>query len=631
MPQAHPRINDFAFKLANVNGTGSASANGLLMQAIFRMGIPVSGKNLFPSNIQGLPTWYEIRVNKDGRTARALEYDLIVAMNAQTYARDVKEVRSGGYLLFDSTWPLAEAILRPDVTFLGVPFAQLCIENFREPRERTLMKNIAYTGSLIALLEIELEVVEALLQETYGKKKALLESNHKALKLGYDYARQNFTCPLPFRVQRMDANADKILIDGNTATALGALYAGCTVAAWYPITPATSVMESFRNLCEVYRKDPQTGKNNFAILQAEDELAAIGIVIGASWAGARAFTSTAGPGVSLMNEFLGLAYYAEIPAVLVDVQRVGPSTGMPTRTQQADVLSCAYASHGDTKHILLFPANPAECFEFAVQSFDLAEKFQTPVIMLSDLDIGMNDWVVPRLTWNDSYKPERGRVLSPEQIEKLGHFHRYADEDEYFVTPRTLPGFSAKGAYLTRGSGHNRLGGYTELPEEYQEVVDRLAEKHRAAAPFMPAPVIDVARTSKRNGKGKGKAPFSLVTLGGCDAAVREALDLLAERGIHADYMRIRGFPFGADVEAFLNDHDVNYVVEQNRDHQLKSLIALETSVPKEKLRSLLYYGGFPLSAGQVVDGVLAASGAAGRESARGREGVARIPSRAKG
>lgn len=606
MPQAHPSVNDFAFKLANVNGTGSASANGLLMQAIFRMGIPVSGKNLFPSNIQGLPTWYEIRVNKDGRTARALEYDLIVAMNAQTYARDVTEVRSGGYLLFDSTWPLAEAMLRPDVTFLGVPFAQLCIEHFREPRERTLMKNIAYTGSLIALLEIELSVVEELLQETYGRKKALLESNHKALKLGYDFARQHFACPLPFRVQKMDANADKILIDGNTATALGALYAGCTVAAWYPITPSTSVMESFKALCERYRKDPRTGKNNFTILQAEDELAAIGIVIGANWAGARAFTSTSGPGVSLMSEFLGLAYYAEIPAVLVDVQRVGPSTGMPTRTQQADLLSCAYASHGDTKHILLFPANPAECFEFAVKSFDLAEKFQTPVIMLSDLDIGMNDWVVPRLTWNDSYRPERGRVLSPEQIEKLGHFHRYADEDEYFVTPRTLPGFSPKGAYFTRGSGHNRLGGYTELPEEYQAVVDRLAEKHRAAAAFMPPPVIEMSRSS--NGKGNAGARFSIVTLGGCDAAVREALDLLAERGIHGDYMRIRGFPFGADVEAFLNAHDANYIVEQNRDHQLKSLIALETGVPKEKLDSLLYYGGFPLSAGQVVEGFLAAT-----------------------
>ena len=627
MPQADARVNDFAFKLANVNGTGSASANGLLMQAIFRMGIPVSGKNLFPSNIQGLPTWYEIRVNKDGRTARALDYDLIVAMNAQTYARDIKEAPPGGYVLFDSTWPLDQSLRRDDVAFLGVPFAHLCVENFKEPRERILMKNIAYAGSLIALLDIEMSVVEELLLETFGKKKTLLDSNHKALKLGYDYARENFDCPLPFRLERMDANGDKILIDGNTATALGALYAGCTVAAWYPITPATSVMESFKSLCERYRKDPQTGKNNFAILQAEDELAAIGMVIGASWAGARAFTSTAGPGVSLMNEFLGLAYYAEIPAVLVDVQRVGPSTGMPTRTQQADLLSCAYASHGDTKHILLFPANPAECFELAVTSFDMAERFQTPVILMSDLDIGMNDWVVPRLTWSDSYKPERGRVLSPEQIETLGHFHRYADEDEFFVTPRTLPGVSAKGAYLTRGSGHNRLGGYTELPEEYQAVVDRLAQKHRAAAQFVPKPIVDVSR----HGKGKGKAkPFSFVTLGGCDAAVREALDLLAEEGIFGDYMRIRGFPFGDEVEEFLNAHGINYIIEQNRDHQLKSLILLETNVPKGKLQSLLYYGGFPLSAGLVVEGYLTAIGKPGA-AARGLGGIHEALSGAEG
>ena len=629
MPQASAGVNDFAFKLANVNGTGSASANGLLMQAIFRMGIPVSGKNLFPSNIQGLPTWYEIRVNKEGRTSRALEYDLIVAMNAQTYARDIKEVRPGGYVLFDSTWPLDKGLLRQDVTFLGVPFAQLCIQHFRESRERILMKNIAYAGSLIALLDIELSVVEELLQETFSKKKALLESNYKALKLGYDFAKQNFECPLAFRLQRMNANSDKILIDGNTATALGALYAGCTVAAWYPITPATSVMESFKSLCERYRKDPQTGKNNFAILQAEDELAAIGMVIGAGWAGARAFTSTAGPGVSLMNEFLGLAYYAEIPAVLVDVQRVGPSTGMPTRTQQADLLLCAYASHGDTKHILLFPADPAECFEFAVKSFDLAEKFQTPVILMSDLDIGMNDWVVPRFSWDNSYRPERGRVLSPEQIEKLGHFHRYSDEDEYFVTPRTLPGVSPKGAYLTRGSGHNRLGGYTELPEEYQAVVDRLAEKHRAAAPFIPPPIIELSRSPR--GRGKRKASLSLVTLGGCDAAVREALDLLSEKGVNGDYMRIRGFPFGAEVETFLNTHDVNYIVEQNRDHQLKSLITLETSVPKDKLESLLFYGGFPLSAGQVVEGVLSAMGKADAETVRGLGGMPEALSGAEG
>jgi len=629
MPEAEPRVNDFAFKLANVNGTGSASANGLLMQAIFRMGIPVSGKNLFPSNIQGLPTWYEVRVNKDGRTARALDYDLIVAMNAQTYARDIKEVRPGGYLLYDSSWPLDKGLGRPDVTFLGVPFARLCVEHFQEPRERILMKNIAYTGALIALLDIELNVAEELLQETFSKKKALLDSNYKALKLGYDFAKQNLECPLPFRVQRMNANGDKILIDGNTATALGALYAGCTVAAWYPITPATSVMESFKSLCERYRKDPQTGKNNFAILQAEDELAAIGIVIGAGWAGARAFTSTAGPGVSLMNEFLGLAYYAEIPAVLVNVQRVGPSTGMPTRTQQADLLLCAYASHGDTKHILLFPAHPAECFEFAASSFDLAEKFQTPVILMSDLDIGMNDWVVPRLTWSDSYKPDRGRVLSPEEIEKLTAFHRYSNEDENFVTPRTLPGVSPKGAYLTRGSGHNRLGGYTELPDEYQDVVDRLAKKHRAAAKFVPPPVIDLSWSSR--GKRKGKAAFSLVTLGGCDAAVREALGILSERGFPGDYMRVRGFPFSDDVETFLNAHNVNYIVEQNRDHQLKSLIALETNVPKEKLKSLLYYGGFPLSADQVVEGFLADTERLNAQPTRGLGGMPEALSGAEG
>lgn len=622
MKKTGSRVNDFAFKLANVNGTGSASANGLLMQAIFRMGIPVSGKNLFPSNIQGLPTWYEIRVNKEGHTSRALEYDLMVAMNAQTYGRDVREVRPGGYVLYDSSWPLDKKLERQDVTFLGVPYAQLCIQNFKEPRERILMKNVAYTGSLIALLDIETAVVEELLQETFGKKKALLESNHKALELGYDYAKKNLESPLPFKVKRMDANGGKILIDGNTAAALGALYAGATVAAWYPITPATSVMEAFMGFCNRFRKDPKTGKNNFAILQAEDELSAIGMVIGASWAGARAFTSTAGPGVSLMNEFLGLAYYAEIPAVLVDVQRVGPSTGMPTRTQQADLLLAAYASHGDTKHILLFPSDPAECFEFAVKSFDLAEKFQTPVILMSDLDIGMNDWVVPELKWDDGYQPDRGRVLSPSEVEKLTSFHRYSNWDENFVTPRTLPGFSPKGAYLARGSGHNRLGGYTELPEEYQDVLDRLLQKHKAAAKFIPLPVIE----------RKKKAKLSLVTLGGCDAAVREALEILSEKGVPADYMRIRGFPFDGAVEKFLNDHEANYIVEQNRDHQLKSLIAVETGVPKQKLKSLLYYGGFPLSAQQVVDGLLKAIGkSTDGLHTRGTEGMPEALSGAEG
>ncbi len=565
------------------------------MQAIFRMGIPVSGKNLFPSNIQGLPTWYEIRVSAAGYTARALDYDLMVAMNAQTYERDLLEVRPGGYVLYDASWPLDSLLLRDDVHLLGVPLARMCNEAFAEPRERTLMKNIAYAGAMVALLDIDWHIVEQLLAESYGKKPALQQSNTRALRLGFDYVKSHFECPLPFRLRAMRANDDKILIDGNTATALGALYAGATVAAWYPITPATSVMDAFKNLCEKYRRDPETGANNYVILQAEDELAAIGMVTGAMWNGARAFTSTAGPGISLMNELLGLAYYAEIPAVVVDVQRVGPSTGMPTRTQQSDLMECAYASHGDTKHILLLPSNPAECFEFAVKSFDLAEHFQTPVIMLSDLDIGMNDWVVPRLTWDENYQPDRGRVLSVEEIENLPKFRRYLPENGTNVAPRTLPGVHPNGAFFTRGSGHNKFGAYTEVPDEYQEVLDRLLEKHKSAAEFVPPAVIE-----RRAG-----ARFGVITLGGCDSAVREGLDILERRGIAADYMRIRAFPFGADVEAFLREHPFCFVVEQNRDAQLRSLLIIETAVPKEKLRPVLVYSGFPLSARHVVDGVL--------------------------
>jgi 2-oxoglutarate/2-oxoacid ferredoxin oxidoreductase subunit alpha len=588
------RINDFAIKLANVNGSGSASANGLIMQAIFRMGVPVSGKNLFPSNIQGLPTWYEIRVNKDGYTARALDYDLMVAMNAQTYERDVDEVRSGGYILYDSSWPLDDKLIRDDVTYIGVPLAQMCNENFKESRERVLMKNIATAGVLIELLNIDGAVVEKLVEEKYGRKKGLHASNKKALKLGADYVRANFPCPLPFHLKTMDANSDKILIDGNTAAALGCVYAGATVAAWYPITPSTSTMDAFKAFCERYRKDKVTGENNYLILQAEDELAAIGMVIGASWNGARAFTSTAGPGISLMNELLGLAYYAEIPVVVIDVQRVGPSTGMPTRTQQGDVLECAYASHGDTKHILLFPANPAECFELAAKSFDLAERFQTPVFMLTDLDIGMNDWVTPKLTWDDSFRPDRGRVLTSTEIDALPRYLRYMPEKGSNVAPRTLPGVNAKGAFFTRGSGHTKYGDYTEMPDDYQEVMDRLLLKHKESAAFVPAPVIERRKDARA----------AIITIGGCDAAVREALDILADQGVPMDYMRIRGFPFDQPVEAFIASHDYCYVVEQNRDAQLRSLLLLESSAPKEKLKSILSYGGFPLSASLVVEAV---------------------------
>jgi 2-oxoglutarate ferredoxin oxidoreductase subunit alpha len=586
------RINDFAIKLANVNGTGSASANGLIMQAIFRMGVPVSGKNLFPSNIQGLPTWYEIRVNPKGYTARALDYDLMIAMNGQTYVRDVQEVRSGGYLLYDSSWPLDSELHRDDVNFIGVPLAQLCNEHFREPRERILMKNIATAGALIALLNIDGAVVEELIEEKYGRKKALRESNKKALQLGADYVREHFRCPLDFHLETMDANNDKVLMDGNTATALGCVYGGATVAAWYPITPATSVMDGFKEFCEQYRKDPETGQNNYAILQAEDELAAIAMVIGASWNGARAFTSTAGPGISLMNELLGLAYYAEIPAVVIDVQRVGPSTGMPTRTQQGDLLECAYASHGDTKHILLIPANPAECFHFAPKCFDLAERFQTPVFMMSDLDIGMNDWVTPKLTWDDAYVPDRGKVLTAEQLESATQYFRYLPENGTAVAARTLPGVHSRGAFFTRGSGHNKYGGYTEVPDEYQEVMDRLLRKHKEAAGWLPEPLIE-----ERAG-----ARIGVITIGGCDPAVREALDILAEMGRPMDYMRIRAFPFHVKVEKFLAEHDYCYVVEQNRDGQLCSLLILETPVAKDKIRPVLIYSGFPLSAKHVLD-----------------------------
>ncbi|MBV9268052.1 MAG: 2-oxoacid:acceptor oxidoreductase subunit alpha, partial [Acidobacteriaceae bacterium] len=593
-PQLCSRINDFALKLANVNGTGSASANGLLMQAIFRMGIPVSGKNLFPSNIQGLPTWYEIRVNKNGYTARSLDYDLMVAMNAQTYRQDIREVRKGGHVLYDSSWPLEPSLHREDVHFLPIPLARMINERFQEPRQRILLKNIAYAGALVALLDIDVPIVESLLSETFAGKAALHESNRQALHIGYDYAKLHFDCPLPFHLEKMNANEDKILIDGNTATALGCVYAGATVAAWYPITPSTSVMDAFRDFCAKYRKDPETGRNNYLIIQAEDELAAIGMVIGACWNGARAFTATSGPGISLMNELLGLAYYSEIPAVVIDVQRVGPSTGMPTRTQQGDLMECAFASHGDTKHILLFPANPAECFEFAVKAFDVAEYFQTPVMMLSDLDIGMNDWVVPALKWDDLYRPDRGRILTEEDLKNVPKFHRYSDEDQHYVPPRTLPGVDPKGAYVTRGSGHNKFGGYTETPSEYQEVVDRLVRKQKAAAELIPLPKIS----------GRG-SQIGIISLGGCDPAVREAVDLLAVSGVKVDYLRVCGFPFHRSVEEFLYDHETTFVVEQNRDAQLRALLTLETCVPKNRLRSILVYGGFPLSARNVLDGVL--------------------------
>src|SRR5688500_1371873 len=587
-------INDFAFKIGTVNGTGSASANGLIMQAIFRMGIPVSGKNVFPSNIQGLPTWYEIRVNKDGYTARAPRFDLIVALNPSTYTRDVAEVRQAGFLLYDSSWPLDTALRRQDVSLLGIPFGRMCGEAFQGDRERQLMRNIAYAGALVAFLNIDMGVIEGMIREQFGRKPALLESNFKALRLGYDFARANFSCPLSFHLERMDATADYIIIDGNTAAALGCLYAGATVGAWYPITPATSLMEAFKGLCERYRVDRDTGRKRFCILQAEDELAAAGMVVGAGWAGARAFTPTAGPGISLMQEFIGLAYYTEIPAVFFDVQRVGPSTGMPTRTQQGDLLSLAYASHGDTKHIVLFPANPEECFAFAVRAFDLAERYQTPVFVASDLDIGMNDWMCKRLTWDDSYRPDRGKVLGADELANVKKFSRYLCEDDDGIAARTLPGVHPNGAYFVRGSGHDKHGAYTEDSDAYQEVLDRLAIKFAAAAKAVPEPEVRLQQD----------ASVGIVSLGGCHAAVLEAIDRLRDQGIVADYMRIRAFPFNESVKAFLDSHGTVFVVEQNRDAQLRSLLAIETGVARDAMVPVLDYGGMPLTARVVVTAV---------------------------
>jgi 2-oxoglutarate ferredoxin oxidoreductase subunit alpha len=587
-------INDFAFKIATVNGTGSASANTLLMQTIFRMGIPVSGKNIFPSNIQGLPTWYEIRVNKDGYLARPSEVDLVVAMNTATYAKDVATVRPGGYLLYDSSWPIDDALVREGITILGVPFGNMCVKAFERDRDRTLLRNIVGAGALAALLDIDLDVIGEALNEKFGKKKNLLEANFTAIRLGYDYAKANFDCPLPFHLERMDKTSDCILMDGNAAAALGAVYAGATVGAWYPITPATSLMEAFKEFCERYRVDPETHEKKFCIIQAEDELAAAGIVIGANWAGARSFTSTAGPGISLMQEFIGLAYYAEIPAVFFDVQRTGPSTGMPTRTQQGDLISVAYASHGDTKHIALFPSNPAECFYDSVRAFDLAERYQTPVFVVSDLDIGMNDWMIPRLKWDDAFKPDRGKVLNADDLAKVKTFSRFLDVDGDGIAARTLPGVDPKGAYFVRGSGHNKHGAYTEDSVEYQEVIDRIARKIAGAATAVPEPELHTS----------GPAKVGLISFGGTHAAMLEACDRLRESGIPVDYLRIRGFPFSKRVAEFIEAHEQVFVVEQNRDAQLRSLIMIETGVPRDRMNAVLDYGGLPLTAGAVVRGV---------------------------
>jgi 2-oxoglutarate ferredoxin oxidoreductase subunit alpha len=582
--------NDFVLRFANINGTGSATANGLVAKCLFRMGLPIGPKNMFPSNIQGLPTWYEIRVNDKGYIGRRGGVDLMVAMNPQTMAKDLEDIVAGGYVLYDSTKQIRDTAKKPEINYLEIPITEICRSHFSDPKQRTLLKNIVYVGALISLLGLDRDVLRQLLQEQIGHKKHLFDANIKALELGNEYAVSNFPSPLPLNVRKGNANAGKIMIEGNTAAGLGCVFGGATVAAWYPITPSTSLVDAFEKYCEKFRIDDATKTKKFAIVQAEDEIAAIGMTMGAQWMGARAFTATSGPGVSLMTEFLGFAYYAEIPLVLFDIQRVGPSTGMPTRTQQSDLLSCAFASHGDTKHILLFPAHPGECFDFGAKAFDYADRYQTPVIVMSDLELGMNEWISGELKWDDNYAFDRGKILSKEDLDKATQpFYRYLDVDGDGVPYRTLPyTHPSKGAFLTRGSGHDKFGRYTEDEVLYQENMDRLTHKFYGAAARLPAPILRKAAKATKTG---------VVCTGTLEEPLREALDMLGKEGMALDYMRIRAFPFHSDIKKFIDEHDQIIVIDQNRDAQLRSLLITETDTNPAKILSVRSYGGMPATA----------------------------------
>jgi 2-oxoglutarate ferredoxin oxidoreductase subunit alpha len=579
--------NDFVIRFANVNGSGSASANGMFAKALFRMGIPVSTRNIFPSNIQGLPTWFEVRVNEDGYLGRREGVDLMVAMNAETYAEDVASLNPGGYLLYDNSKPLARELRRSDVREIGIPISTMLLSEYDDPKQRGLFKNITYLGALSALLNIEFDVITGMVSTQYKGKDDLIRPNIHALEIGRTYAREYLECPLPIQVRRSDKVGNRIFIDGNTAAALGALYGGATVVAWYPITPSTSVAEAFERYAERLRVEKETGERRFAIIQAEDELSAIGIVIGAAWNGARAFTATSGPGISLMSEFLGLAYFAEIPAVIFDIQRAGPSTGMPTRTQQGDLISAAYASHGDTRHVLLFPATPRECFDFGADALDLADRLQTPVIVMSDLELGMNDNLSEPLEWNDERRYDRGKVLDADALESIERWGRYIDLDGDGIGYRTYPGtHPEKGAFFTRGTSRDEFAAYTESPDAYVKNMDRLALKWRTAARLVPAAEI----VTRGNHAG-------IVYYGTSALPMAEALDLLAAEGIHLDTMRLRGFPFGEEVYRFIDEHDVVFVVDQNRDGQMRTLLVNEGDLDPQGLVSVRYYGGLSISA----------------------------------
>ncbi|HTL80404.1 MAG TPA: 2-oxoacid:acceptor oxidoreductase subunit alpha [Bacteroidia bacterium] len=593
MSASSVRVNDFVVRFANVNGTGSASANFLFAKSIFRMGVPVSPKNIFPSNIQGLPTWYEVRVSEKGYLGRREGIDMMVAMNPQSMKADVASVKPGGYFLYDSTKKLHPEFIRQDITYIGIPLMEISNREFSDPRQRQLFKNIIYVGALSYFLNIEFAVLEKLLAEQFAGKEKLIAPNVKALNLGVAYAKENFKFEMNIRMERRDLVGDAIMIDGNAACGLGAVYAGATVAAWYPITPSTSVVEAFHAYCDELRVDKATGKKNFAIVQAEDELAAIGMVIGANWNGARSFTATSGPGVSLMNEFLGLAYYAEVPTVLIDVQRTGPSTGMPTRVQQSDIMEAAYASHGDTKHILLFPSTPKECFDLTIDAFDLAEELQTPVIVMTDLDLGMNDHMSAPFKWDEKRKYKRGKVLTAEQLDKLERYGRYLDVDNDGITYRTIPGtHPSKGAFVTRGTSRDEYAVYTEEAAPYVRNMDRLIKKFNTAKTYVPKPQLY---------QKKNISDTAMIFFGTSTHAAVEANELMKEVGINIDALRLTSFPFTAEVEEFVNSHERIFVIEQNRDAQMRSLMMIEMNVDPKKLIPVLNYDGTPITADNIA------------------------------
>jgi 2-oxoglutarate/2-oxoacid ferredoxin oxidoreductase subunit alpha len=582
-------VNNFVIRFANVNGSGSASANLLFARSIMRMGVPIAPRNIFPSNIQGLPTWYEVRVSEQGWLGARGGADILVAMNPQTFAQDIAAIEPGGYLFYDSTRPMPASMLRDDLTVLGVPLTEICTAEYSDPRQRQLYKNIVYVGALAALLDIDLSVMEKLVAEQFKGKERLFDANRRALKIGSDEARARFDCPLSIQVRRTDAVGDKILVDGNFAAALGAVYGGATVCTWYPITPSTAVAEAFERNCARYRVDPATGKKNCAILQAEDEIAAIGMAIGAGWNGARAFTATSGPGISLMQEFFGLAYFAEIPVVVFDVQRGGPSTGMPTRTQQSDLIACAFASHGDTKHVLLIPDGPGEAFEFAASAFDLAERLQTVVFVMLDLDIGMNSRLCAPFQWEDARLYDRGKVLSFEDLEKAPNFGRYDDVDGDGIAYRTLPGVHpTRGAYFTRGTSRDRFARYTEEGLPYIDNMERLEHKFETARGMLPRPVLKRAAKPTRIG---------VLYYGSTTAPMDEALEMLAGEGLHIDALRIRAFPLAPEVADFIKGHDRIFVVEQNRDAQMRTLISTDLGVATDRWTPILHFNGMPISA----------------------------------